>query len=111
MLRLPNRTRTAGTMLAAIAGALGGCAAEADLAYGEYRYGPGYQTERLYERRVYGSTTEGLGSEACRLIHRRRVNEFGEVEVRRVRVCDETAEPVPPPADVPNDSGDVWQPG
>jgi hypothetical protein len=131
MLRFPNRNRTAGTVLAALAGALGGCAAEADLAYGEYRFGPGYQTERVYERRLYGSTTEGLGSEACRVVHRRSVNELGEVVVRRVRICDEAgpyggapisaerprriysdpAESALPPADVPSGSGDVWEPG
>lgn len=73
---------------ALFAGTLGGCAASADFTYGEFQYGPGYQTERVYERRVYGDTAQGLGEETCRGALHRRVNAFGETVVTDNRVCD-----------------------
>ncbi|NIX76590.1 hypothetical protein [Microvirga terricola] len=73
---------------ALFAGALGGCAASADFTYGEFQYGPGYQTERVYGRRVYGDTSQGLASEACRGAVRRHVNASGETVVTDNRACD-----------------------
>lgn len=73
---------------ALVAGALGGCTATADMAYGEYQFNPGYGTEQVYERRVYADTAQGLGSEECRTVVRRDVNRFGEVVRRERQVCD-----------------------
>jgi hypothetical protein len=46
--------------------------------------------ERRYEeRRVYrGRSVIDDDDDDCRIVERRRVNRFGEVVVRRVRVCD-----------------------
>jgi len=74
-----------------IAGALAGCTATADMSYGEYQFGPGYQAERVYERRIYADTGTGLGSEECRTVVRRHVNRYGEVIRRDTRVCDDAA--------------------
>lgn len=75
--------------LAILAGGLGGCTATADLSYSEYEFGPGFQTERVYESRVFGDTGRGFGSEACRTVVRRETNAFGEVFTREIYVCDE----------------------
>lgn len=76
----------AGTAL--VAAALGGCTATADMAYGEYQFGPGYGAGQVYEQRVYADTAQGLGSEECRTVVRRHVNRFGEVVRRERQVCD-----------------------
>jgi hypothetical protein len=83
-----SRSRTFTVTLVLVAGALSGCAATADLSYGEYQFGPGYGSEQVYESRVYGDTQEGIGSEVCRGSVRRQVNEFGETIVRDDRVCN-----------------------
>jgi len=72
----------------ACAAMLGGCAASADVSYGEYRFGPGYGTEHAYESRVYGSTAQGLGSETCRTVAQSEPDEFGRSIVRERRVCE-----------------------
>jgi hypothetical protein len=69
--------------------ALGGCMTSADVSYSEYRFGPGFETGRVYENRVYGDTRRGLGSESCQVVARRQINAFGEVSVREETVCDE----------------------
>lgn len=69
--------------------ALGGCTTSADVSYGEYRFGPGFETERVYESRIYGDTTQGLGTEPCQVVARRRINAFGEISVREETVCGE----------------------
>lgn len=95
MFDLPHRLRLSTVALSVLSGGLAGCTATADLSYGEYQFGPGYQTERVYERRVYGDTDQGLGSEACRGVVRRQIDAFGNLIVRDDRVCDENApEPV-----------------
>lgn len=72
---------------AVVASALGGCAASADLTYGEYRFGPGYGTERVYESRIYGDTAQGLGSESCRTVTRSEIDEYGRAVMRERRIC------------------------
>ncbi|MFC4173172.1 hypothetical protein ACFOYU_14060 [Microvirga sp. GCM10011540] len=71
------------------AGALGGCTATADVSYGEYQFGPGYEAERVYERRVYADTDRGFGSEECRGVARRGVDPYGNMVVTDMQVCDE----------------------
>ena len=68
--------------------ALAGCTTAAGFSYGEYRSGPGYETERFYESRVYGDTSQGVGRETCRVVARRQVDPFGESIVREETVCD-----------------------
>ena len=67
---------------------LGGCTTTADCAYNECQFGPGYQSERAYESRLYGGTEQGFGGESCRVEVRREVGAFGEVSSREVTVCD-----------------------
>ena len=69
--------------------ALGGCTTSADVSYSRYRFGPGYESEQVYESRVYGDTEQGLGSVSCRVVSRRQVNPFGEISVGEETVCDE----------------------
>jgi hypothetical protein len=61
------------------------------LSYGEYQFGPGYQSERVYERRIYGDTSRGFGSETCQGVVGQQMNEFGEFDVGDSVTCDETA--------------------
>ena len=67
---------------------LGGCTTSAAVSYGEYRSGPGFETERVYENRIYGDTAQGWGGESCQVIARRQVDAFGEVAVREETVCN-----------------------
>ncbi len=75
--------------IAVLGTALAGCTTSADVSYSEYRFGPGFATERVYENRVYGDAAQGLGAESCRVVVRRHVNPFGEVSSREETVCDE----------------------
>jgi hypothetical protein len=90
MFTVQSRARTMSLMFALLAGVPAGCAATADLSYGEYQFGPGYGVERVYESRVYGDTGQGLGSEVCQGSVRRETNAFGDVIVRDDRFCDGT---------------------
>ena len=76
-------------ILIVLGAALGGCMTSADVSYSRYRFGPGYETEQVYESRIYGDTEQGLGSESCRVVARRQVNPFGEISVREETVCDD----------------------
>ena len=87
---MPGQLRCIVNLAAAVTvGALAGCTAAADMSYGEYRFGPGYQAERIYERRIYADTDAGLGSQECRTVVRRYVNRFGETVRRGTQVCDD----------------------
>lgn len=76
-----------GVML--LMGGFAGCTTTADVTYSEYRFGPGFGTERTYESRVYGDSTRGLGSESCRTVVRSDFDWFGEASRREVTTCDE----------------------
>ncbi len=76
-------------ILIILGAALGGCTTSADVSYSRYRFGPGYETEQIYESRIYGDTAQGLETESCRVVARRQVNPFGEISVREETVCDE----------------------
>ena len=76
-------------ILTFLGAALGGCTTSADVSYSEYRFGPGFETERVYENRVYGDTMRGLGSESCQVVARRQVNAFGQISAGEETVCDE----------------------
>jgi hypothetical protein len=84
----PRRAAVLAAGTALIAATLGGCMATADMSYGEYQFSPGYGSERVYERRVYADTSQGLGTEECRTVVRRHMNRFGEVVRRERQVCD-----------------------
>jgi hypothetical protein len=58
---------------------------------------PGYDGPRYYEPRGYRFAGERRGfrgpvvlddDDDCRIVTRRRVNRYGEVVVRRMRICD-----------------------
>ena len=76
-------------ILTFLTAALGGCTTSADVSYGEYRIGPDSETERVYGSRIYGDTTQGLGTESCQMVARRQINAFGEISVREETVCGE----------------------
>jgi hypothetical protein len=83
-----SRARAASLVFVLLASVPAGCAATADLSYGEYQFGPGYGAEQVYESRLYGDTEQGFGSEVCQGSVRREANAFGEVVVRDDRFCD-----------------------
>jgi hypothetical protein len=132
MLSLPNRLKPTALLLA-ITGALGGCVTGTEVSYSEYQYDRYGGTEQTYERNVYSDPANGIQSERCRTVVRRRMNTFGEEVYGRTRVCDpagqasyeepwmrqsapRTAYPDPvetpvPPADVPEAYGTEIDPG
>ncbi|MCG7391390.1 hypothetical protein MHY87_00525 [Microvirga sp. ACRRW] len=72
-----------------IAGAgLAGCSTSADISYGSYRFGPGYESGQVYESRVFGDTQQGLGAENCRTVVRRERDAFGRLSSREETVCE-----------------------
>ncbi len=86
MPAFPRKVSALATL--ALAGGLSGCAATADVSYGEYQFGPGYETARGYQGRVYGDTQSGLGSQTCRVVVRRQVDPSGRTVSREETVCD-----------------------
>lgn len=71
-------------MVSASAG-LAGCSA--DVSYGSYRFGPGYEAGQVHESRVYGNAEQGLGAENCRTIIRREADVFGRPASQEETVC------------------------
>lgn len=67
---------------------MGGCAASADVSYGEFRFGDGATTGRVYESRVYGGPAQGIVSETCRTVSRNEIDAFGRPVMRERRVCE-----------------------
>lgn len=67
---------------------LAGCSTSADVSYGEYSFGPGYEAGRVYENRVYGDTEQGFGGENCRTVLRREVDAYGRASSVEETVCD-----------------------
>jgi hypothetical protein len=67
---------------------LAACSTSADVFYGEYRIGPGYESGRVYENRVYADTNRGLGRENCRMVVRRHQDAFGRSLSSEETVCD-----------------------
>lgn len=59
-------------------------------AYGPPRYYEPPEYRPVIERRIYRNRPVIVDDdeEECRVIVRRRVNRYGEVVIRRVRVCD-----------------------
>ncbi|WP_414473843.1 hypothetical protein [Microvirga sp. M2] len=68
--------------------ALAGCSTSADVSYGSYQFGPGYQSGRVYESRVYGDTQQGIGAESCRTVMHRQADAFGRPSSSEETVCD-----------------------
>ncbi len=129
MLSLPDRLKSTAFLLA-IVGALGGCVTGTEVSYSEYQYDRYGGTEQTYERNVYSDPANGIQSERCRTVVRRRMNTFGEEVFGRTRVCDPTGQAEPwtrqaapqtayadpteaplPPADVPEAYGTEIDPG
>jgi hypothetical protein len=73
--------------LGGVAG-LAACSTSADVFYGEYRFGPGYEAGRVYENRVYADTSLGLGRENCRMVVRRQQDAFGRSLSSEETVCE-----------------------
>jgi hypothetical protein len=129
MLSLPDRPKSTAFLLA-IVGALGGCVTGTEVSYSEYQYDRNGGAEQTYERNVYSDPANGIQSERCRTVVRRRMNTFGEEVFGRTRVCDPTGQAEPwtrqaapqaaypdpteapiPPADVPEAYGTEIDPG
>jgi hypothetical protein len=89
-LAFPTRPKFLALVLVAAAGALGGCVAGTEMSYSRYEYDPYSGTERVYERNVSASPSEGVRTETCRTTIRRRLDPFGGEFERGVEVCDET---------------------
>ncbi len=71
-----------------LAAGLAGCSTSADVAYGSFQAGPGYQTSRMYESRVYGDSRRGIGAENCRMVTRQETDAFGQLSSSEETVCD-----------------------
>lgn len=130
MLSWPKRVSSTATLIA-LTGVLGGCVTSTEVAYSEYQYDRYGSTERVYEHNLYSDPANGIESERCRTVVRRRMNTYGEEIVGHDRVCGpageiSTAEPwgrrvspqdgypgsvEPPPADVPYYDGAEVDPG
>lgn len=83
------RTHALKSLLAiAVAAMLSGCISAAEVSYGEYRVGPGFQTERVYAQRIYGGAEEGFGRQTCQVMVQRQADLFGIVSEREVSVCE-----------------------
>ena len=67
---------------------LAGCSTSADVSYGSYSVGPGYETGRVYENRVYADTYRGLGHENCRTALRRQTDADGRLSSSEETVCE-----------------------
>ncbi|WP_243373806.1 hypothetical protein [Microvirga solisilvae] len=67
---------------------LAACSASADVVYGEYRFGPGYQSGRVYENRVYADTGRGVGRENCRTGVRQQVDPLGRATSSEETICN-----------------------
>ncbi|SCZ11306.1 hypothetical protein SAMN02927923_04230 [Microvirga guangxiensis] len=80
-----SRRRLIAIVIGVAGAGLAGCSA--DVSYGSYRFGPGYETGQVYESRVYGSAQQGLGAENCRTVVRREADAFGRVSSREETVC------------------------
>lgn len=65
-----------------------GCSTSADVAYGSYQFGPGYQTGSMHQSRVYGDTQGGVGTESCRTVLRQETDAFGRLSSHEETVCD-----------------------
>jgi len=53
-----------------------------------YAYGRSYYARPAYGVPVYGGPVYGGYGDDCRVIIKRRVNQWGDIVVRRIRVCD-----------------------
>jgi len=69
-------------------GLLAACSTSADVMYGEYRFGPGYESGRVYENRIYADTSDGVGHENCRTVVRRQEEALGRLSSVEETVCD-----------------------
>jgi len=67
---------------------LAGCSTSADVAYGTYSFGPGYETGQVRESRVYGDIRQGIGTENCRTVSRREADQFGRLSSFEETVCE-----------------------
>jgi hypothetical protein len=67
---------------------LAGCSTSADVAYGTYRFGPGYESGQVRESHVYSDPREGIGAESCRTVLRREADAFGRLSSFEETVCE-----------------------
>lgn len=74
--------------VAVLALGLTACSTSADVFYGGYQAGPGYETGRIYENRIYGDTRRGFGNENCRTVLRRQVDTYGRASSVEDTVCN-----------------------
>ncbi len=87
MPSLIENLRKPALIVALVCSGLGGCMVAADTSYSEYSFGPGHQSERVYENRIYGDTQQGIGGESCRSIRRSQVDAYGREATVEESVC------------------------
>jgi len=85
---LPKRAAIVFAIGFGLGSGLAGCSTSADVSYGEYRFGPGYEAGHVYESRVYGDTQRGIGRESCRTVVRRETDAYGRPISAEESVCD-----------------------
>lgn len=85
---LPRRAAIVAVLGLGMGYGLAGCSTSADVSYGTYRSGPGYEAEHVYESRVYGDTQRGFGRENCRTVVRRETDAYGRPSSVEESVCD-----------------------
>jgi len=77
------------TLAAAIlAAGLGGCVGAAGISTLEYRSGPGYETERVYDSRIQADSSRGFSREACANVVHRQVGASGRIVGTDLTACD-----------------------
>jgi hypothetical protein len=77
------------TLAAAMLSAgLGGCVGAAGISTLEYRSGPGYETERVYNSRTEADSSRGFTREACANVAHRQVDASGRIAGTGLTTCD-----------------------
>ena len=79
------RMTLAAAMLAA---GLGGCVGAAGISTLEYRSGPGYETERVYNSGIEADSSQGFTQEACANVAHRQVGASGRIVGTDLTTCD-----------------------
>jgi len=75
-------------MVSLVAVGLGGCVGTAGVSTWEYRSGPGFETQRVYQNQVQADTHSGISQEACTSVVSRRAGAPDGLSGREVTTCD-----------------------
>jgi hypothetical protein len=75
------------TLLAMLAMGLGACVGTAGISTWEYQSGPGFQKERIDEKRISGDTVRGIESTSCSSVISRQVGPSGQISGSETTLC------------------------